>query len=1372
MRILIVDDHEMIRRGIRSFLLRRPDIDLCGEAVDGQDAIEKARDLKPDLILMDISMPRLNGLDATREIRRILPQTDVLVLSQHDSPEMMREAAHAGARGYIVKSSIADDLLTGIDKLRGGQTCFDPAVLGSPDRNLDVQEVLQRSAAFETALRESEELFRMTFEHAAVGIAHVAENGRWLRINQKLCDITGYTREELQKLTFQDITYPADLAADLAQAERVASDRLDQYAMQKRYIRRDGSLVWVNLTVGAVRDPERRLKYFISVVEDITAQKEAEKRLVDSEERLQELVEYQTAVMNHMAEGLYTLDAQGLLISINPAAEAMFGWTRAELLGRKMHDVTHYQHPDGSPFPASDCPGLQVLRHGIDLREHEDAFIRKDGSFLPVVFSASPLRREGKIAGVIVGFRDDTAHRRAREALLHANRELEISSTHLQLVTRSMAVAVTRCSRDFRYLWANQGYADWLQRPLEEIIGKSIVDVLGKRGFATLLPHFERVLSGERVSYEEEAEFAGIGSRWISATYTPTRDASSAVDGWVAVVLDITDRKHSERALAGRARQQKALFHLADELHRAGSVQEVYAAALNATLDALQCHRAAVLLCDDAGNMRFESWRGLSSEYCAAVEGHSAWKPDVTNPQPVWISDVNASDLAESLQGALQNEGVAALAFLPLMLKGRLGGKLMAYFNAPHSFTGEEIETSLTVARQLAFAIERMRGTEALRESEERLRLAHQVAHLGTFEWDIDKGVNYWSPELEKMYGLPPGGFAGSQRAFEQLVHPDDRDKVRRLVQQALNEGDSEGEWRIVWPDGSVRWMLGRRSVFKDEHGKPQRMIGVNIDVTERKKAHEALQEAQTQLALALESSRTAMFEWDIAERRGQWNPPMAAIYEFNPKGECITAEEWMALFHPDDRERLTKEAERAWREDDEFTFEFRTVPRNGKLRWMLSHGRIVRDGNGKALRMIGTHIDITDRKLAEAQLAAKADALAKLAAIIDSSEDAIVTKNLDGIITSWNKGAERLFGYSAGEAIGQSITLIIPSDRSGEERSILERLRRGERIEHFETVRRRKDGSLIDISITISPVKDSSGHVIGASKVARDISRRKRAEEALRRSEDRYRTLAEKLDSEVRLRTRELEERNAEVLRQASQLRDLSRRMMEAEEQQRRHIARELHDGAGQLLAALGMNLEAIHQDAAENAPPLAEALKRARQLVQQLTREIRTMSYLLHPPLLEENGLPAALRWYAQGLTERSTLDVTLDIPKRFGRLPRDLELVVFRVIQECLTNVHRHSGSKTVLIRIARAAKNLTVTVQDHGKGIPPEKLAELQSRGSGDSGVGIPGMRERVRQFGGEFAIESNDGGTTVLVTIPIAGAAAFAEPGAEDAVEAS
>src|ERR1051325_5482940 len=324
----------------------------------------------------------------------------------------------------------------------------------------------------------------------------------------------------------------------------------------------------------------------------------------------------------------------------------------------------------------------------------------------------------------------------------------------------------------------------------------------------------------------------------------------------------------------------------------------------------------------------------------------------------------------------------------------------------------------------------------------DRLRLSQQVARVGSFEWNIKVNVNRWTPELEAMYGLKPGTFGGTFEAWEKLVHPDDLAEAKRRLTDALDKGTYEGEWRVIWPDGSIHWLLARGYVFKDALGQPERMIGVNIDVSDR------------------------------------------------------------------------KESERA------------------------------------------TNL---------------------LAAIVDSSDDVIISKTLEGIITSWNDAAERILGYTRSEAIGQHITLIIPDDRHNEETELIGKIKRGEQVEHYETVRRCKDGNLAALSLTISPVKDSLGRITGASKVARDVTDRKKSELELRKSEEQLRALSNELEQKVGARTVELQQRNAEIVQQPEQIRELSSRLLKAQDEERRRIARELHDSAGQLVVALGMSLAGL---------------------------------------------------------------------------------------------------------------------------------------------------------------------------------------------------
>jgi PAS domain S-box-containing protein len=321
---------------------------------------------------------------------------------------------------------------------------------------------------------------------------------------------------------------------------------------------------------------------------------------------------------------------------------------------------------------------------------------------------------------------------------------------------------------------------------------------------------------------------------------TPLLDSSGALIGAVNMLVDISERKCAEAALARHRDEQAALYQFTDSLFRTDSLSGVCDAALEAISGGLGCQRASILLFDDSGLMKFVAWRGLSDEYRRAVEGHSPWTRDVKDPQPICVSDIETADIGEDLKATVRAEGIVALAFVPLVVNGELVGKFMTYYEAPHVFMDAEINLSITIARQLGFSVERLRAEEARQRGEQASRL---------------------------------------------------------------------------------------------------------------------------------------------------------------------------------------------------------------------------------------------------------------LASVIETSDDAIVTKDVNGIVTSWNNGATRIFGYTADEMIGKTIITLVPPDRHNEEPDILQRIRRGERIDHYETVRQHKDGSLIDISLTVSPLKDAAGKVVGASKIARDITERKQAQ-------------------------------------------------------------------------------------------------------------------------------------------------------------------------------------------------------------------------------------------------------------------------------------
>lgn len=265
---------------------------------------------------------------------------------------------------------------------------------------------------------------------------------------------------------------------------------------------------------------------------------------------------------------------------------------------------------------------------------------------------------------------------------------------------------------------------------------------------------------------------------------------------------------------------------------------------------------------------------------------------------------------------------------------------------------------------------------------------------------------------------------------------------------------------------------------------------------------------------------------------------------------------------------------------------------------------------------------------------------------------------------------------------------------------------------------------------------------------------------EATRRSLAKSHAVEEQLKSAQSELERTVEERTAELTRANESLRELSGHLQQLRDEERRQIARELHDSIGQMLAALSMNIARIRSQADRLDPGVAMAVSENAAIVDQISREIRTISHLLHPPLLDVAGLASAIRWYVDGFSERSKIKVDMQIPSEFRRLSDEMEITIFRLVQECLTNIHRHSGSDTAIIAIREEDHSVVVEITDAGKGIPPNQQIAIRSEGTG---VGFRGMRERLRHFGGHLEIQSDSGGTSVKAKLPL-------EPASPSAVD--
>ena len=465
-------------------------------------------------------------------------------------------------------------------------------------------------------------------------------------------------------------------------------------------------------------------------------------------------------------------------------------------------------------------------------------------------------------------------------------------------------------------------------------------------------------------------------------------------------------------------------------------------------------------------------------------------------------------------------------------------------------------------------------------------------------------------------------------------------------------------------------------------------------------------------------------------------------------KSEEAKGRGWLEFVHPDDRARAAQSWQESLKAGREYHSEFRMRLRDASCRYFDVRGVPVRNPDGTVREWIGASFDITERKRVEQEL--RASEHRRLMALSAARVGGFVWDPKTGE-SELTAELQEILGFEAGPAKGGHSERWLSRVHEDDRAMVLERMKQSEssgemdfeyRYHHPQRglrwlyVKGRMRADELGANGKGSSEQDSAGRK--AYGVVLDITERKQAEAELK-------LVHGELEARVSRRTAEL--RAAEA-----SLRMLSGRLMQLQDEERRRISRELHDSSGQALAALSMCLSVVERESGKLSERAGRNLSDAARLVRELSQELRTMSHLLHPPLLDEAGLVSALRWFVEGFAQRSGIQVDLKLAPELGRLSEEMEIAIFRVVQESLANVHRHSGSKTAQVRVGRDAQKVTLEIRDQGLGLSAN--GNVEAPGPAVPGVGIQGMRERVRQLGGHFEIQSSEGATVVTAAIPL------------------
>lgn len=601
------------------------------------------------------------------------------------------------------------------------------------------------------------------------------------------------------------------------------------------------------------------------------------------------------------------------------------------------------------------------------------------------------------------------------------------------------------------------------------------------------------------------------------------------------------------------------------------------------------------------------------------------------------------------------------------------------------------------------------RAQQALIDEEGQLAEAQRLAKVGSWQWDLDADRVTWSAELYRIAGLDPNLPAVSYKEHSKLYTAESWERLRHAVEEALRTGTPyELDLEMIRFDGTRRWLIAKGAVQRDTTGRAVQLRGTVHDITERKRTEEALRESEERLRLAQETVHVGVFEWDVQKNKDYRSPELERIYGVSPGSFGGTYEAWIERVHPEDRERLEREVRHHVQKGGTVDSEFRIVRPSGELRWLFSRGSIFCDSAGKPARMLGVSIDITERKRAEQALRESEERLrlAVQAGRMYAFEwnmvtDAIVRSGQCADILFWTDDPTRDTGR-------QFVERVYPDDR--EAYAVTETGLTPENPTYQTSYRMlRPDGGVIWLEESGRGFFDGKGGLLRTIGMVADVTERKLAEEALS---------------------------------------SVSRRLIEAQEQERARIARELHDDWSQRMALLQIGLEQFELGMAGLSSQALQQLHQIAGVAAEVSSNIHNLSHQLHPAKLDTLGLVASLRGLSREFSEQHNLQVQFvnhDIP---GQIPKDVTLSLFRIVQEALRNVVKHSGAAEAKVELSGHDDGIDLCISDSGAGFSPETA-------KGDAGLGLISMRERLRLVGGQLSVESEPShGTRIRVSVPL------------------
>ena len=843
--------------------------------------------------------------------------------------------------------------------------------------------------------------------------------------------------------------------------EKAVEHQTDLHALPYRVINpENGQVIWLEISAKIVYDDEGTPQRMFGVAQNITESKNTQDQI---------------AIISRMPEEnphpVMRLTPEGDILYANPASAPLledWRWREAGVISEELQ---------------------KAITESFSSRTKTEVEIKHRGKTFSCTLA--PILE----AGYVNLYAQDISERKQTQEKLRESEE------RFRAIVSQATAGIVESDLDSRLVFVNPGFCEMLGYSEEEVLGETIWELTYTDDLEENKRLFQRMLSqGEPYQFEKRFIRKDGSALWTSVSVSAIRDEAGNAKGGVGVVLDIDERKTAEKALTEFVRQQEALYKLSDHLYRTSSLEEVYTAALDAILSALQCNRASILLYDDTDVMRFVAWRGLSDAYRNATSGHSPWKPDAIDPKSICMDDIRTAELDESLRAFIQGEGIGSLAFIPLVSNGKLIGKFVAYFDTPHHFDEGELDLGLTIAHQLVAGIDRKRAEEELRQSEERFRQAANASGALVYEVDLPSGTSVIVHGLENLTGYHPQEVIASTEWWHSLIHPEDLPRHLTQLDQLLKRGGTDVcEYCVKHKNGDWIFVQDNRLVISNEIGEPIRLIGAVIDITARKRWEEELARERELLERLFETMPVMVSMIDPESNSMRLNAEFERRIGW--KSEEVTVLSLLEALYPDPNYRQSVLQRMAEAGRNEWV-EVQVQTRQGRrLETSWSNIRLSND------MRVGIGIDITERKQAEEALRTSEE---RMRLATDAAGMYAWEFDIPKQVFTLSDNFSEVIGFSAELLSGNSLEALQRFSPAEDVQIVEEAMARAfERQEDLRDLQYRiqnpETGQMNWVEVNARTIYDREGKPERMYGVSQNITERKRIEEALRIENERF---------------------------------------------------------------------------------------------------------------------------------------------------------------------------------------------------------------------------------------------------------------------------